>query len=64
MREFRVKSEGVKSEGVKSEGVKSEGVGSDGVGSEGYLFLDRINRIYRIEIVWEICSSLVPKCHK
>ena len=54
MREFR----------VKSEGVKSEGVGSDGVGSEGYLFLDRINRIYRIEIVWEISSSLVPKCHK
>ena len=44
MREFR----------VKSEGIKSEGVGSDGVGSEGYLFLDRINRIYRIEIVWEI----------
>ena len=49
---------------LSSEGVWSDGVGSDGVGSEGYLFLDRINRIYRIEIVWEISSSLVPKCHK
>ena len=43
---------------LSSEGVWSDGVGSDGVGSEGYLFLDRINRIYRIEIV------RLPKCHK
>ena len=24
------------------------------LGVSGYLFLDRINKIYRIEIVWEI----------
>ena len=34
------------------------------LGVSGYLFLDRINRIYRIEIVREISSSLVTKCHK